>query len=299
MKNIKQIIISLLITTTLGLNAQVAINTDGTDADASAILDVKSTEKGFLPPRMTLSQRDAITSPTAGLLVYQTDGTAGLYQYNGSAWSLLGDSGIPTGVQAGDMLYWNGSDWVDIQAGSHGAVLQMRGGVPTWVSEPLPLPFTENFDTQVQFDRWELIVGGSSSDTWQRVTDVSGNTLDGTPFAFVNSDALGAGSSMDEYLVSPFIDASGVSDLYVHFDIFYNNLSGDEYAEVSVYNGTSWIAIYNTSEDNGGWGSPSHLSIEVSEHINDHFRIRFHYYSPGWNWYWAVDNVSVTKNAGK
>ncbi len=299
MKSIKQIIISLLIITTLGLKAQVAINTDGSDANASAILDVKSTEKGFLPPRMTISQRDAISNPTSGLLIYQTNGIAGLYQYDGSAWNLVGNNNIPSGSQAGDMLYWDNNEWVNIQAGRHGATLQIRGGVPTWVSEPLPLPFIENFDTQTQFDRWEFVVGGSSNDTWQMVSDYSGNSLDGTPFAFVNSDELGAGSTMDEYLVSPFIDASGVSELYVKFDIFYNNLSDDEYAEVSVYNGVSWIAVYNSSEDNGGWHAPAHLTFDVSEHINDHFRIRFHYYSPGWNWYWAVDNVSVTENSGK
>jgi hypothetical protein len=49
-------------------------------------LDVTSTDKGFLPPRMTSSQRTSIQSPAAGLMVYQTDGTAGLYYYNGSAW---------------------------------------------------------------------------------------------------------------------------------------------------------------------------------------------------------------------
>ena len=39
------------------LNAQIAINTDGTDPDASAMFEVKSTEKGMLIPRMTHNQR--------------------------------------------------------------------------------------------------------------------------------------------------------------------------------------------------------------------------------------------------
>jgi hypothetical protein len=43
--------------------------------------DVKSTAKGFLPPRMTSAQCTVIASPVAGLLVYQTGGTKGLYQY--------------------------------------------------------------------------------------------------------------------------------------------------------------------------------------------------------------------------
>jgi len=45
----------------------------GTSAPAvSALLDVASTTKGFLPPRMTTTQRDAITSPVAGVTIYNT-----------------------------------------------------------------------------------------------------------------------------------------------------------------------------------------------------------------------------------
>jgi hypothetical protein len=54
------------------LTAQVAINTDGSSAAASAMLDVKSTNKGFLPPRMTESERDAISSPADGLVIFNT-----------------------------------------------------------------------------------------------------------------------------------------------------------------------------------------------------------------------------------
>jgi len=54
---------------------------------ASAQLDVSSTTKGFLPPRMTAVQRSAIASPTNGLLVYQTDYPSGLYYFNAGVWS--------------------------------------------------------------------------------------------------------------------------------------------------------------------------------------------------------------------
>ena len=40
--------------------------------DAKAALDVTSTTKGFLPPRMTTAQRDAIVAPTAGLVLYNS-----------------------------------------------------------------------------------------------------------------------------------------------------------------------------------------------------------------------------------
>lgn len=67
----------------------VAINTTGNEPDNSAMLDVSSTEKGLLIPRMTQAQRTAIALPANGLLVYQNDGTEGFYYYDGSAWTNL------------------------------------------------------------------------------------------------------------------------------------------------------------------------------------------------------------------
>lgn len=67
----------------------VAINENGSASDGSAMLDVSSTTKGILIPRMTSTQRAAINTPATGLMVFQTDGTAGFYVYNGTGWDLL------------------------------------------------------------------------------------------------------------------------------------------------------------------------------------------------------------------
>ena len=69
----------------ISLQAQVAVNTNGNDADPSAILDVQSEEKGILIPRMTAAQRDAITSPANGLLVLVTDDKS-IWMYDGTQW---------------------------------------------------------------------------------------------------------------------------------------------------------------------------------------------------------------------
>jgi hypothetical protein len=63
----------------------IAINTDGSIPNPSAILDVKSTTRGFLMPRMTTAQRNAIASPAEGLKVYDTD-TKTFWFYNGTGW---------------------------------------------------------------------------------------------------------------------------------------------------------------------------------------------------------------------
>jgi len=56
--------------------------------NASAVLQADSTTRGFLPPRMTAAQRTAIASPAVGLMVYQTDGTEGLYIFRSTGWAL-------------------------------------------------------------------------------------------------------------------------------------------------------------------------------------------------------------------
>ncbi len=64
--------------------AQIGINSDNSAPDNSAMLDVKSTTKGFLTPRMTMAERDAITTPATSLLIYQTDETPGYYYNSGT-----------------------------------------------------------------------------------------------------------------------------------------------------------------------------------------------------------------------
>ena len=71
-------------------NAQVGVGVPAGDIHPSAELEVKSTTKGFLPPRMTNAERNSIAAPATGLLIYQTDAVAnnpaGLYFYDGTAW---------------------------------------------------------------------------------------------------------------------------------------------------------------------------------------------------------------------
>ncbi|NII29028.1 hypothetical protein HB364_28375 [Pseudoflavitalea sp. X16] len=73
------IIACLLMAWQAGAYAQVGIGT--TNPNPSAAVDIASTDKGLLIPQMTAAQRTTITNPATGLLVIQTDGTAGFY-YN-------------------------------------------------------------------------------------------------------------------------------------------------------------------------------------------------------------------------
>jgi len=78
----------------LGLFAQVAINTDGSDPDASAMLDVKSTTGGLLIPRMTEQQVMNINNPAQGLLVYDISNNYFVY-YDSGKWNILKEGELP------------------------------------------------------------------------------------------------------------------------------------------------------------------------------------------------------------
>ncbi|MFT5279143.1 MAG: hypothetical protein ACI9P8_000777, partial [Bacteroidia bacterium] len=72
-------------------NAQgVSINSDNSSANASSILELKSTSQGMLTPRMTTTERDAIVSPADGLLVFNI--TSGAFNFYESGWQVLGIS---------------------------------------------------------------------------------------------------------------------------------------------------------------------------------------------------------------
>lgn len=71
-------------------NGRVGIGT--ANPNSAAKLDVRSADKGFLPPRLTTAQRESIASPPAGLMIYNSE-TNGMEYYNGSAWLELGGEG--------------------------------------------------------------------------------------------------------------------------------------------------------------------------------------------------------------
>jgi hypothetical protein len=92
MKRRMNILIGCLLSLTFILliiqsQAQVSINSDGSQPDPAAMLEVKSNTKGLLLPRLTQTNRPS--TPPAGLIFYQTTAPTGIYMYDGS-WSKLG-----------------------------------------------------------------------------------------------------------------------------------------------------------------------------------------------------------------
>ena len=97
----------LLFLLPVAAQAQISISESGSDPDPSSILDLKSTDKGFLVPRMSDVERDAIANPATGLLVFVNIDSS-FYYYDGTAWQrvspapnaqdLADAAGFPDGV---------------------------------------------------------------------------------------------------------------------------------------------------------------------------------------------------------
>ena len=83
-----------------------------TNVDPSAALEIDSTTKGFLPPRMTTVQRNAITSPAEGLLIYNTS-TQKINFYNGTLWE------ENTSLEDGTVVSASGQTWLSKNLGAN------------------------------------------------------------------------------------------------------------------------------------------------------------------------------------
>jgi len=132
-------IYGLLITLIISLSCfsqNVGINSTGAQPNASAGLDVDFANKGLLIPRVALTNTTSfapLTAHVAGMVVYNTvtvsDVSPGFYYDNGTKWI----PGFLKGQSLGDMLYWNGTDWLRIPIGVPGQYLQISGTfIPTW-----------------------------------------------------------------------------------------------------------------------------------------------------------------------
>ena len=113
MKTNITILTAVALLVAFSLNAQVAINTDGSAPDGSAILDMQSGTMGTSFPNLNIidmSTAAPVTSPKTGLIAYNTNGTTGpglvmwtgsrwvMFELQGTCWSLTGNAGTTVGT---------------------------------------------------------------------------------------------------------------------------------------------------------------------------------------------------------
>lgn len=100
-----------------------------TSPNVNAALDISSSSKGLLIPRMDSASRKNIPA-TNGMMLYDTD-TKCFWYHDGTRWVNM----PPKGNSTGDVLYWNGTAWAVLPAGSSGQYLSLLpSGVPAWAT---------------------------------------------------------------------------------------------------------------------------------------------------------------------
>jgi len=97
-------------------SAQVGIGTISPNASSS--LEIVSTTKGFLMPRMTAAQRTAIATPATGLLVFQTDPVAGFWYYTGTIWVRLNSTADALSIPSAYAANTSGSSYLVVLGGT-------------------------------------------------------------------------------------------------------------------------------------------------------------------------------------
>jgi hypothetical protein len=112
MNTLKITFLSLILALTGQVFGQVAINGDGSAPDGSAMLEILSSDRGILIPRLSENEKNYnIVSPATGLLIYQNDGATGFYYFDGVIWKAI--SGL-TSVSATTPLTSSGGTSPDI-----------------------------------------------------------------------------------------------------------------------------------------------------------------------------------------
>jgi len=217
----KKIFCLLCLALSVSANAQVAINADGSSPDNSAMLDVKSETKGMLFPRMTLAQRNGISSPATGLTVYQTDNIPGIYLNSGT-------SGSPIWVMAG-----SGSSW---------SLTGNSGTSPTsnfiGTTDNVPLTFKVNNETAGKIDH--LLCNTSLG---YQALNANTSGLNNTAFGYhaLFSNTTGNSNTADG-LNALYFNTTGIENTAHGMNALFNNTTGS----ANTANGLGTL-YYNTS----------------------------------------------------
>ena len=119
--------------------------------------------------------------------------------------------------------------------------------------------------------------------------------------ATIDSDYYGQ-VDIDAELISPAIVVP--SGAALEFDTNYITYTGADYADtdISLDGGASWMNLlsWHGDEDEQGtfWGDGVHISVDLFDFAGEEAMFRFHYYDANWEWYWQVDNFTVTPAPG-
>ncbi|HMT71518.1 MAG TPA: tail fiber domain-containing protein [Saprospiraceae bacterium] len=275
-------------------NEHVGIGTSS--PDGSAMLDINSTNKGLLIPRMTLAQRDAIAAPKYGLQVFVTTDSS-LYLYDGLYWGKMQSGNAPWAVQ-GNVMYNTNAGELHVKSGNiSNAVIDQQqtsstntnNGTTHWQSftagvtgllTKIDLPLNSPLGTSTSPGTIKIYQGEGISGTLLSSTAVTYNNIPGFPWqSFTLADFVNiiAGNIYTIQFSAPVVNdywilynntnpyAGGRSDYGVNIDLLFKTyvttLSDAlvvSNGKVKITDGTQGAGKVLTSDANGlaSWAIP-------------------------------------------
>lgn len=165
-------------------------------------------------------------------------------------------------------------------------------GQAPWVMCKLSGGINEGFEGGFPPGGWTVTHdSGNPACLWTNVSSRANLTGGAGQFAIADSDGCGSGSTMGTTLTSPIIDLTGVANVGIQFKYDYYHLGSQAgYVEISSNGGATWTTIktFNAS-DRGPKTFEQDLTAQWANQASA--RIRFRFVSPGWNWWWMIDEV--------
>ncbi|NTV83730.1 MAG: hypothetical protein HGA23_05445, partial [Bacteroidales bacterium] len=248
MKKLTCFIMALLLNSTM-LLSQVSVTNDGTLPDNSAMLDIKSSGMGLLLPRLSIDARNAIPSPAAGLLIYNTN-TNQINYFSGTTWCQvevtevttttgLGKPGGGIAISATPGTVPDGSAMLDIDNPGRGMLIPRT--FPVLITSPAIGLIIFNIGTkQINYydgTAWQEVCAtstGISGATGSQ--DVVGLAINSSG-AEANSSAILDVSASDKGILIPRLTDDQRNTIWPVPGLMIFNLSS---ARIEFYNGSGW-----------------------------------------------------------
>jgi hypothetical protein len=255
MLRITALLFVILVDISIVYSQSVGVGT--TTPSSSAQLEVNSTAKGFLPPRMTTAQRDAIVGPAAGLVIFNT--SSGLIEfYNGSFWSSFDGKPVTTTLPATRRLMGgtNSDEAYSVQVTADGGYI--IGGFSTSSNTGTLTGITTNGQSDfyvMKLDasaniQWQRLLGGTGQDNAARVRQ----TTDGGYIVVGTSNSSNTGTFAG--VTSNGLDDYGVVKLNAAGNVVWRRLlggTGSEFATAvaATADGGCIISGFSSSSNTG------------------------------------------------